>query len=253
MEKSLLINELPRARFCEAMDICQWEGFWFEPSFVGPAMTFQSNFHARDDDVLFASTIKTGTTWLKSHYVSIITQNRHRNQITTISDILNSKNLHYLVPTIESTMYSTKSFQFEPYDSSTPRLIHTHLPYLSVSVKNSPCKTVYIARNPKDTVISMWHFFNSILQQEETPFPMEKAYDELKTEPKRHVSKIVEFLGRLFKNGYEGELVEELNVPNSSFLRKGEVGGWKNYLTAKMEEMIDQTSRIKLEPFGLFL
>ncbi|EYU35155.1 hypothetical protein ABFS82_06G119600 [Erythranthe guttata] len=313
VEKSLLINELPRSRFWETMDICQWEGFWFEPSLVGPAMTFRSTFHARDDDVLLASTMKTGTTWLKSLSLSIITQNRNRRQTTTTSDILTSENPHYLVPTIESTMYSTKPLQFDPYDSSDPRLLHTHLPYsvLPDSVKNGPCKIVYIARNPKDTVISMWHFFNSILQQEEDPFPMEKAvdcfcsgvhqygsffdhvreywveskkrpdkilfvkYEELKTEPKRHVSKIAEFLGRPFGDGDEGALVEEvlsrcclerlknlevnkngsvlLNVPNSSFFRKGEVGGWKNYLTAEMEEMIDQTSRIKLEPFGLFL
>ncbi|KAK4436399.1 Cytosolic sulfotransferase 5 [Sesamum alatum] len=295
-------NELPKARFWEAMDICQWEGFWFEPGLVKPAITFRSTFQARDDDVLLASTPKTGTTWLKALSLCIMHQNQEH-------DILTMENPHFHVPTIESTIYSTKPQKSDLYDASAPRLVHTHLPHavLPDSVKNSACKIVYIARNPKDTLISMWHFFNSIFRPNQEPFPLEKAvdcfcagvyqygpffehvveywqesqkrpekilflkYEELKTDPKGQVCKIAEFLGRPFGSEEEAEDVVQrcclerlknlevnksgsilFNVPNTSYFRKGEVGDWKNYLTPEMEDKINQTSRIKLHPFGLF-
>ncbi|KAI3471016.1 hypothetical protein Pfo_027679 [Paulownia fortunei] len=296
VEKSL--NELPKARFWEAMDISQWEGFWFEPGLVKPAIIFRSNFQAREDDVLLASTMKTGTTWLKSLSLCIMQKDNQTPDSHKHNDILTTENPHFHVPTIESTIYSTKPTQVDLYDASAPRLLHTHLPYavLPDSIKNSGCKVVYIARNPKDTLISMWHFFNSILRPNHDPFPIEKAvdcfcsgvhqygsffdhvveywqesqkrphkilflkYEELKSDPKGQVSKIAEFLGghlqmrRKLKNlevNKSGSIL--LNVPNSSYFRKGEVGDWKNYLTPEMEEQINQTSRIKLEPFGLFL
>ncbi|PIN21572.1 Sulfotransferase [Handroanthus impetiginosus] len=303
VEKSL--NDLPRARFWEAMDICQWEGYWFEPGLVKPAITFRSTFHARNDDILLASTIKTGTTWLKSLSLCI-TQNRQNHKH---NDILTTENPHFHVPTIESMIYSTKPTKIDIYDASSPRLLHTHLPYsvLPVSVKESQCKIVYIARNPKDTIISMWHFFNSIFRPNQDPFPLEKAvdcfcsgvhqygsffehvveywlesqkrpekmlflkYEEMKRDPKGEVSKIAEFLGRPFGDGEVDEILWRCsldrlknlevnkngsilyNVPNSSYFRKGEVGDWKKYLTPEMEERINQTSRSKLEAFGLFL
>ncbi|KAG8363900.1 hypothetical protein BUALT_Bualt19G0070600 [Buddleja alternifolia] len=303
-DKSL--DDLPKARFWEAMDICQWEGFWFEPNLVKPAMTFRSSFHAQDDDVLLASNIKVGTTWLKSLSLCIMQKNNQQLDF----DILTTENPHFHVPTIESTIYSTKPSQVDLYDASSPRLLHTHLPHavLPSSIKNSGCKIVYMARNPKDTLISMWHFFNSIFRPHQDPFPLEQAvdcfcsgvhqygsffdnvleywveskkrpekilflkYEEMKSDPKREVMKIAEFLGRPFEN--EGEVDEVLwrcslerlknlevnkngsiimNVPNSAFFRKGVVGDWKNYLTSEMEERINQTSRSKLEAFGLFL
>ncbi|KAK6117851.1 hypothetical protein DH2020_048407 [Rehmannia glutinosa] len=303
-EKSL--NELPKARFWEAMDIFQWEGFWFEPNLIKAAITFRSNFQARDDDVLLASTMKTGTTWLKSLSLCIMQNKTHQKYE---DDILTTQNPHFHVPTIESMIYSTKALQVKLYDTSTPHLLHTHLPYavLPDSVKNSNCKIVYIARNPKDTLISMWHFSNSIMRKNQDPFALEKAvdcfcsgvdqygpffehvveywqesqkrpqkilfikYEELKTDPKVHVSKIAEFLGRPFEDEKEVDEVlwrcslerlknldvnksgsVLLNVPNTSFFRKGEVGDWKNYLTPDMEEQINQLSRVKFEPFGLF-
>ncbi|KAK6145668.1 hypothetical protein DH2020_022488 [Rehmannia glutinosa] len=309
VEKSL--NDLPKARFWEILDICQWEGFWFEPGLVKPAAIFKSNFQARDDDVILASTIKTGTTWLKALSLCIMEKdhktfaNSHNHD-----DILTKESPHYYVPTIESMIYSTKTPHVDLYYTSAPRLLHTHLPYavLPDSVRNSACKIVYIARNPKDTVISMWHFFNSLFGRNQEPFPLDKAvdcfcsgvhlygpffehvveywqesqkrpkkilfikYEELKSDPKGLVSKIAEFMGRPFAD--EGEVDDvlwrcslerlknlEVNkngftvfpVPNKSYFRKGEVGDWKNYLTPQMEEQINKISRIKLEPFGLFL
>ncbi|KAI3471017.1 hypothetical protein Pfo_027680 [Paulownia fortunei] len=307
VEKSL--NDLPKARFWEVLDIRQWEGFWFEPGLVKPAIIFRSNFQARDDDVLLASTIKTGTTWLKALSLCIM-QNHQSPDSHKHDDILTKESPHFHVPTIESTIYSIKASRVDLYDASAPRLLHTHLPYavLPDSIKNSACKIVYIARKPKDTLISMWHFFNSLFGPNQDPFPLQKAvdcfcsgvhlygsffdhvleywqesqkrphkilflkYEDLKGDPKGQVSKIAEFLGRPF--GDEKEVDEvlwkcslerlknlEVNksgfvvfpVPNSSYFRKGEVGDWKNYLTPEIEEQINQTSRIKFEPFGLFL
>ncbi|KAK6145723.1 hypothetical protein DH2020_022543 [Rehmannia glutinosa] len=195
-----LLNELPKAHFWEARDIYQWEGFWLSPPLLKAAITFRSNFHARDDDVLLASNIKT-----------------------------------------EGIAFSTKPLHVDLYDSSAPRLLHTHLSYavLPDSVKNSACKIVYITRNPKDTLVSMWHFGNSIYRPNQDPFPLEKAvdcfcsgihyygpffehvveywqesqkrpqkilflkYEELKSDPKGQVSKIAEFLGRPFADEKE--------------------------------------------------
>ncbi|KAK6117866.1 hypothetical protein DH2020_048391 [Rehmannia glutinosa] len=309
-----LLNELPKERFWEALDIFQWEGFWFDPNFIKSAITFKSSFEARDDDVLLASTMKAGTTWLKALTLCIM-QNKNTHQTHDEYhhkhvDILTTENPHFHIPNIETITYSTKAPKFDIYDSSAPRLLQTHLPYAALpdSIKNSACKIVYITRNPKDTLISMWHFFNSIYKPHQDPIPLQKAvdcfcsgvhmygpffehvveywqesqkrpqkilfikYEELKSDPKRHVSKIAEFLGRPFANENEVDEVVwrcslerlknlEVNksgsvllyVPNSSYFRKGEVGDWKNYLTPEMEEQINQTSRIKLEPCGLFL
>lgn len=306
LDKSL--NALPKARFWDAAaEICQWEGFWFEPGLLKSAITFRTKFQARNDDVLLASTMKTGTTWLKSLALCIMTTTTDNKEE---EDILTKENPHFHLPTVESMGFSTKPLKMDIYDASSPRLLHTHLPYsvLPDSVKNSSCKIVYIARNPKDTMISMWHFFNSTLRPIQDPFPLEKLvdcfcsglhqygsffdhvaqywvesqrrpekvlfvkYEEMRSDPTRHVSRIAEFLGRPFRDEGEVERVLwrcslerlknlEVNksgsvllyVPNTSFFRKGEVGDWKNYLTPEMEEKINQTSRIKLEPFGLFL
>ncbi|KAK6145667.1 hypothetical protein DH2020_022487 [Rehmannia glutinosa] len=275
-DKSL--NELPKARFWEAMDICQWEGFWFEPGLVKSAITFRSSFHARDDDILLTSTMKTGTTWLKALSLCIMQNKTHQKN----DDILTTENPHFHVPTIESIIYSTKAPQVDLYDTSAPRLLHTHLPYavLPDSVKNSACKVVYIARNPKDTLISMWHFFNSIFRSNQDPFPLEKIVDcfcsgvhqygpffehvvEYWQESQKGLRKycfsnekeVDEILWRCSLERLKNLEVNKngfviFPVPNNSYFRKGEVGDWKNYLTTEMEEQINQTSRIKLEPFG---
>ncbi|CAN4124531.1 unnamed protein product [Withania somnifera] len=100
--------------------------------------------------------MKTGSTWLKAICLRIMQGNKEDE------DLLVKDNPHFYVPMIEAMNYFAKSLAHDLYTMPTPKLFHTHLPYrvLPNTIKNSDnCKIIYITRNPKDTLISMWHFF----------------------------------------------------------------------------------------------
>ncbi|XP_051121662.1 cytosolic sulfotransferase 5-like [Andrographis paniculata] len=236
LKRCLLVTKLPKARFWEVEDIFHWEGFWFWPDVLKLVMTFRSSFTAGNDDVLLASAMKTGTTWLKSLAFCI-----HRNG--GAGDAIAAENPHFLVPTVEVSHFAVKPYEIDIYDASAPRLIHTHIPYSllpdSIKTSSSSTKIVYIARNPKDTFISMWHFYNSSLCR----IPIETAFDyfcsgvyncgslfdhvaeywiesrkqpekilfmkyeELKNNPKAEVLKMAEFMGRPLGSEDEAEKI----------------------------------------------
>ncbi|XP_051121821.1 cytosolic sulfotransferase 12-like [Andrographis paniculata] len=255
-----MIEKLPKARFWEAEDIFHWEGFWFWPDVLKMVMTFRDNFIARNDDVLLASPMKTGTTWLKSLALSCRNDNDD-------NDVLAVENPHFLVPTVEVVHLIKKPCKTDVYDASAPRLLHTHIPYSllpdSIKSSSSSTKIVYIARNPKDTFISMWHFYNSTF----CPIPLEKAFDcfcsgvynsgplfdhvaeywieswkrpekilflkyeELKSNPKVQISKMAEFLGKPL--GSEDEMEKILWRCSLERLRNLEVNkNGKSFLVA---------------------
>jgi len=113
----------------------------------------------------------TGSTWLKAICVSIMQGNKEEEE-----DLLVKDNPHFYVPTIEAMDYYLKTPTHDLYTMPSPRLFHTHLPYrvLPYSIKNSNnCKIIYITRNPKDTLISMWHFFNYNCKRLEDLTPLE--------------------------------------------------------------------------------
>ncbi|XP_059315574.1 cytosolic sulfotransferase 5-like [Lycium ferocissimum] len=234
-----LIEQLPKALYSDKIELCEWEGFWCEPTLIKAAMIFKKTFKSDPNDVLLASSVKTGTTWLKAICVCIMQDNKDEQ------DVLVKDNPHFHVPTIEAMDYYIKSPANDLYTMPYPRLFHTHLPYkvLPDSIKNSDyCKIIYIVRNPKDTLISMWHFFNNH-KRVENFFPLEKAvecfcngvhhygpffehvleyweeskrrpqkilflkYEDLKIDPKKEVDKIALFLGKPFGNEEDLEKV----------------------------------------------
>ncbi|KAF3642288.1 putative protein UXT -like protein [Capsicum annuum] len=235
-------EELPRVLSWNKDELYQWEGFWATPSIIKAAMIFKETFKSNPNDVLLASSMKTGSTWLKSICVCIM-QGGNKDE----EDLLFKDNPHFYVPTIEGMDYYTKPLAHDLYTMSSPRLFHTHLPYriLPNSIKNSAnCKIVYITRNPKDTIISMWHFFNYNHKYLENFFPLEEAvdsycnggihlygpffehvleyweeskkwpqkilflkYEDLKMDPKKEVAKIAFFLGKPFGNEEDLEKV----------------------------------------------
>ncbi|CAL5430759.1 unnamed protein product [Camellia sinensis] len=99
-------------------------------------------------------------------------------------------------------------------------------------------------------------------------------YEEMKEKPDEHLRRTAQFLGYPFspeeeKLGLVDEILglcsfdtlSKLEVnksgkllsgeENKTFFRRGEVGDWKNFLSAEMEDRLDQISEQKLYKFGL--
>ncbi|CAI0378273.1 unnamed protein product [Linum tenue] len=226
------------------MEMQQIEGFWFAEQYVESMAAFRSEFQQRSDDILLTSFPKTGATWLMALCHKIL----HRDVLhLEEEDILTEMNPHDVVPTVDA-LYLADQVQHVLLHSTTTRLLHTHLPYscLPEAVRNSGCKFVHVARNPKDTLVSMWHFLNKILSREPAgPFPIERAvesfcsgvlpfgpfyehvvgyweeskkrrgnvlflrYEELCRDPKEQVRKLASFLGKSFDAKAGGDDEEE--------------------------------------------
>ncbi|CAN1783970.1 Cytosolic sulfotransferase 4, partial [Linum perenne] len=118
------------------------------------------------------------------------------------------------------------------------RLFSTHIPYsyLPISIKQD-CKLVYITRDPKDT------------------------YEDLRRDPKPQVRELASFLGSSFdrlkdldvnKTGKVHPVLAPL-LTNDLFFRRGEVGDWRNHLTAEVAKRIDDVTRVKFRSCGLYL
>ncbi|MCE0482296.1 hypothetical protein HAX54_040959, partial [Datura stramonium] len=152
--------------------VYQINGFWCLPKFVASTVRVLNEFKPLPNDVILASFPKIGTTWLKSLLFSIINRSS--------KELLMKHNAHELVPTLEVQHFG-RSESLCPITTDSTRLYSTHLSYqlLGKSILDSSnCRVVYITRNPKDTLVSMWHFTNKWKDAENGPWPLEEAIEK---------------------------------------------------------------------------
>lgn len=164
----------------------RYQSVWIDANLIPAVKLIQQEFQARPDDIFFASLPKTGTTWGKALLYTIIEFAALANKLPTTDQTeynsavldmekfgVDEKNPHALVPTLETYLFNS-SGDHEQYDISifsdfpSPRLLHTHLPFhtLPLLVRSSlNCKIVYIARNPRDSFVSLWKFYNRLTGQ----------------------------------------------------------------------------------------
>ena len=114
-----------------------------------------------------------------------------------------------------------------------------------------------------DHVLSWW-------TQKTNPGVLFVHYEDMKKDLKNEVQRIATFVGKDLKDDVVDAIVEACtfkgmktnpmtncdNVPVfkkeiSAFLRKGEVGDWKNYLNKEQNEYLDKVIAEKLDPVGL--
>lgn len=168
-----LIATLPSQPYWKTHRIYLYQGFWHSKRVIQGVLNLQEHFQAHDSDIILVTLPKSGTTWLKALTYSVLNRKTHypslnRDPTLTSSSAhpLLSANPHDLVPFLELNLYLENNPDLSSFPS--PRLFAAHLPYfpLPESIKSSKCKIVYMCRNPKDLLVSLWHFLTNALRTE---------------------------------------------------------------------------------------
>ena len=103
----------------------------------------------RDDDVWIVTYPKAGTTW--TQYIVHLIHNGGKDDGKKIVDV---------VPWIETG--GNRGISFSAEDMTPPRAFKSHMPYerMPCGLPNTtPCKYIYVARNPKDLATSFYHHY----------------------------------------------------------------------------------------------
>ena len=244
------------------------------------------------DDVWVVSYPKCGTTWTQQ-MVKLI---RSRG-------VTDGVKITMAVPWLEARA-GIPGFKLE--DLSRPRAFKSHFPYQLFPCGppcKTPCKFIYVARNPKDVAVSFffhtrqghypdisWEsfwtkyvggelefgdFFDHVLSW--WPHRMEGnvlflKYEDMKKAPQLAVSQIAAFMGAELSSDEIAKIADlssfdsmkQDNTTNMSwmsvfddtsgkpsFMRKGIVGDWTNFLSPQQSAQIDAICAEKLKVVGL--
>ncbi|KAF4393340.1 hypothetical protein CsatB_010000 [Cannabis sativa] len=155
------LDKLPKTKgWLGSSVLSLYQGYWCPSRIIPNIKLFQTHFQPQSQDIILASSPKSGTTWLKALLFSIANRSRY----TLSNTPLLTSNPHQLLPFLEFNLYAEAK---APHDLgpdapvTTPRLFSTHLPHILLPesvIKSSECRIVYICRNPLDTIVSFWHF-----------------------------------------------------------------------------------------------
>ncbi|TVU38016.1 hypothetical protein EJB05_11363, partial [Eragrostis curvula] len=160
-EFSDLVTGLP-CRHLSISELRLYQGFWLSAHWVPGTVVFQRRFTPRPDDVILASPPKCGTTWLKALAFAVAARGAYPP--TCAGHPLRRLNPHDCIPFIEDVFAGGEEAKLDLLPS--PRLMNTHLPYTLLPetvTSGGCCRVVYICRDLKDMVVSMWHFFGPSL------------------------------------------------------------------------------------------
>ncbi|XP_057755934.1 cytosolic sulfotransferase 12-like [Arachis stenosperma] len=157
-----LVSTLPKEQGWLSRNIYKYQGFWYDTKHLQGVLSLQKHFKAKEKDIILVTTPKSGSTWIKALAFALL--NRHKYPNAQKNHPLLTNNPHLLVPFLEISLYSKKDFVPNLDSIPSPRLLSTHLPFVSLSesVKNVNCKIVYLCRDPKDVFVSLWHFTNKL-------------------------------------------------------------------------------------------
>lgn len=225
-------------------------------------------------DVHIVTYPKAGTSWIQEVAWLV----NHDADIATSNDVPSSQRTVYIEL---RTTDNDKLSQLENVPIESPRHIKWHhssdlLPEQIVS--DSKSKIIYLLRNPKDTVVSWYHFqkkialygftgdfdafFELFLQGNvaygcymhnvrswwklrHRPNVLILTYEDMHADLSTVVQKVATFLGKDIMPQQVTAIVEHCQFqqmkdnPMTSNMRKGQVGDWRNYLSEDQSRRMD--------------
>ncbi|NXW31890.1 ST1D1 Sulfotransferase, partial [Phaetusa simplex] len=219
-------------------------------------------FQARPDDLLVATYPKSGTTWLSE----ILDMIYHDGNVEKCQRDAIFNRVPFLEMKAQGVLSGVELLEKTP----SPRLVKTHLPVqlLPTSFQDKNCKVIYMARNPKDVVISYYYFYQMAKMH---PDPgtlgefleafmagkvaygswyehvrgwwekkQEKQllylfYEDMKKDPRREVQKILRFLG---KEAPEGMVERILHHTSFQEMKKNPAANYETMPTALMDHSL---------------
>ncbi|KAD3067821.1 hypothetical protein E3N88_35701 [Mikania micrantha] len=251
-----LLETLPKGSGWRIQHLYNYNGFWLGPMTLKSNLLLHTYFKSEPTDIILASFMKSGTTWLKALMFSTL----NRDHYSFSNHHLHNNSPQSTFPYLDAESYPMTDFT----TFSAPRLFATHF-----------ARTLLPALDPKDILVSKWHFMSKLRSKDLPPLSFDEAfelfclgvsefgpfwehvlsywraslespdkilflrYEELMKQPEVVVRKLADFMGKpVNKKGVEkfGKLVE---VEKQQFFRKGEIGDWKNYLSEEMKDRID--------------
>ncbi|KAM3855215.1 amine sulfotransferase-like [Vipera latastei] len=215
----------------------KYKGIYFITGLYSPkGIDSLHSFETRDDDIFIITYPKSGTVWTQN-IVSLILHEGHRDETENIT--LNDR-----APWLE---YNILCVDFPSRPS--PRLFSSHLPYDLVpkGLRNRRAKIIYVSRNPKDALVSSYHFHKMSVTLE-TPKDFSTfferflagkvfcsswldhvegwyahkddfnilflSYEEMKKDLRRSVLKICNFLGKQLTEKEVDDVVDKATFDN---------------------------------------
>ncbi|XP_050233175.1 flavonol sulfotransferase-like [Mercurialis annua] len=247
-----IISTLPKSQGWWFDYLFQYKGFWLSTNYAikGHMLLEDHRFIFKPDDIILSTFPKCGTTWLRALLFATVS----RNDYDFSNHPLLTRNPQDSVPFLEAFVCTNPSVL---ENLPSPRLISTHLPFSffpeSLTTASGYGKFVYIGRNPKDVLVSKWHFAQKLRPKELPPFSFEEAfemfcngvshygpywdhvlsywrasleapekvlflkYEDMKKEPVVHVKRLAEFTGKPFSVEEEDNGVVEEIIKLCSF------------------------------------
>ncbi|XP_063054321.1 sulfotransferase 2B1-like [Engraulis encrasicolus] len=111
------------------------------------SLKYFENFNTRDDDVIAITYPKSGTIWMQEILPLILSG----GNLTAVHTVPNWDRVPWMEETRAPLVLDSKP---------SPRAMVSHMPYhlMPASFFSSQAKVIYVARNPKDVLVSSFYF-----------------------------------------------------------------------------------------------